>query len=249
MKLGIKNELPILAIVTSIGYLSAYMFQFGILSIYGIPLEFISVDINSLLFSITLVAFIFIIIVLPFYFIITMIVEDETMRLRGVVFFVVLELILIGIVSFFAMKFSLRIKEAQDSYLYSYFSIYGVGLIYTILLNGLVLFVNKMGRLIPEIRKPLTLMAYLPITIVLPLMCGVNYALINAGSSFYKGTDYFLVLENSKGIIVASCSNKNGMSYKRLGADEASFEKNYSKDIQVNINKCIKKWERVKVKI
>lgn len=58
MTIDIKRELSVVTISTVVVYLSAYFYQYGVLNYFSAPSDFISVDINTLLFSAVLVALI-----------------------------------------------------------------------------------------------------------------------------------------------------------------------------------------------
>ncbi|MDU3787891.1 MAG: hypothetical protein E7G42_21140 [Serratia marcescens] len=242
MKLGIKKELPVLAIVTGLGYLSAYMFQFGMLTYYGIPFEFISVDINSILFSIMIISFVYIFLLVPFYLLTATAVFEENKKIKGGLVFIGMELLLACILSFVSAKYIIEVKEPTIGF-WSVFS--KTLLLFSIIvffLNVLVLFVRKVGKAIPEIYKHVALMAYSPATIAVPFLCGLIYSDLHVGASFYKGTDYFLVLENPKGIIIAKCNEKKGISYKRLNSNDVEFDTNYNRLINKSVESCVKTW-------
>lgn len=242
MKLGIKKELPVLAIVTALGYLSAYMFQFGMLTYYGIPFEFISVDINSILFSIIIISFVLIFVLIPFYLLTASAASSGNKKIIGFLPVIGMELFLIGVISVFSAEYIIKEKEPVVGFFSVFSIIYMAFLFIVVAINILVLFVKMVGRFMPDIYKYVAIMAYSPATMAVPFVCGMMYANLHSAVSFYKDTDYFLVLENPKGIIVAKCDDKKGISYKRLSSDDVEFEVNYNRLINKSVANCIKKW-------
>ncbi|WP_139375490.1 hypothetical protein [Serratia marcescens] len=242
MKLGIKKELPVLAIVTAVGYLSAYMFQSGVLNYFGVPFEFISVDINSILFSIIIISFFIVFVLVPFYILAKILELEGNNKFAKCIPVILMELLLVGIISFVSTKYIVEVKEPTAGFWSVFLIAYLFFLVVVILLNALVLFVETIGRRIPEIYKYVALMAYSPATMVVPFLCGMIYANFHSAVSFYKDTDYFLVLDNPKGIVVAKCNDKKGISYKRLNSNDVEFEVNYNRIVNKSVASCIKKW-------
>lgn len=184
------------------------MFQFGMLTYYGIPFEFISVDINSILFSIMIISFVYIFVLVPFYLLTATTVFEENKKIKGGLIFIGMELLLIGILSLFSAKYIIEVKEPVIGFWSVFLKASWLFIVIVFFLNILVLFVRRIGKAIPEIYKYVALMAYSPVTIAVPFLCGLIYSDLHVGASFYKGTDYFLVLENPKGIIIAKCNQK-----------------------------------------
>ncbi len=252
MIFGIKKELPVLTILTAIGYISCFTFQFGILLNYGIPNDLASVDINSLLFSIFMVTLLSLFFVLPAILFNSFI--DKEVKIGKVIIFgflianvITAYFISSGVLGYYNYNYS-------DYYGLTIFAITFVSVILLqLLIFGAIYAQKKIKKHHDDYQKiiprnlPWLLVAMM--LVFIPGIIGTFYAKVNMATSFYKNTDYFFVLENSKGIIVVSCNEKNGVSYKRVKSDEASFSLNYNADIKIKVKECLSKWDKEQRKI
>lgn len=252
MMLGIKKELPVLAILTAAGYVSCFTFQFGILLNYGIPNDLASVDINSLLFSMVMVSlfsvcFIFPATILYYY-------DDKGVKISARTTICIL--LLNAITSYFISSviigyynFSFTNFYAITIFLIAFFCVLAIELFMFGVMYAQKL-VKKHSEAYQKITpKYLTWLVMAAALALVPGFMGTFYAKANMATSFYNDTDYFFVLENSKGIIVISCNEKNGVSYKRIKSDEANFVINYNTDVKIKVNECLSKWAKEQRKV
>ena len=251
MKVDINKELPALAIMTAVGYLSCYMFQFGLFASYGIPVDLASVDVNSLLFSMFLVFFFSFVIIFPVIFFVR---EWRSRRVRRIAFSYT-TMVLIGISYYISSVFlGYYSSDVTDFNATKVFIITFLLLSFFVgLLSASVYFGRKAKEMMPSnnviITRTMLYVIVLTSIIGIPMIMGMFYSKFSIASIFYKNTDYFFVIENSKGIIVARCNENSGVSFKRIKSDEADFNINYQPRIKIKVKSCIERWGSEKIKV
>lgn len=194
MIFGIKKELPVLTILTAIGYISCFTFQFGILLNYGIPNDLASVDINSLLFSIFMVTLLSLFFVLPAILFNSFI--DKEVKIGKVIIFgflianvITAYFISSGVLGYYNYNYS-------DYYGLTIFAITFVSVILLqLLIFGAIYAQKKIKKHHDDYQKiiprnlPWLLVAMM--LVFIPGIIGTFYAKVNMATSFYKNTDYF----------------------------------------------------------
>lgn len=244
MIFGINKELPAIAIMTAVGYISCYLFQFGILSYYGIPFDLASVDINSLLFSMFTVSIFSIVIIIP---VIVFSRDWESKKVRQVAFSYMF--LILGGVSYYIGSLFLGYYShyVDDKYTIMVIMTTFALLTFIVVSVSIAIHLFRKGNIFPIsndkiITKTILYILVIGPSILTPILMGFLYANVSMAASFYKKTDYFFVLENSKGIIVASCDNRGGVSFKRVKSDEADFNVNYNPMMKSTVKTCFDKW-------
>lgn len=251
MKVDINKELPALAIMTAVGYLSCYMFQFGLFASYGIPVDLASVDVNSLLFSLFLVLFFSFIIILPVIFFVR---EWTSKRVRRIAFSYT-TIVLAGISFYISSVFlGYYTSDVTDYNATKVFIVTFLLLsLFVGLLSASVYFGRKAKEIMPSnkliVTKSMMYVTVFVSIVAIPMIMGMFYSKVSVASLFYKNTDYFFVIENSKGIIVARCNESSGVSFKRIKSDEADFNINYQPEIKIKVKSCIERWNSEKIKV
>lgn len=251
MKVDINKELPALAIMTAVGYLSCYMFQFGLFASYGIPVDLASVDVNSLLFSMFLVFFFSFIIILPVIFFVR---EWSSKRVRRIAFSYT-TIVLLGMSFYISSVFlGYYTSDVTDFNATKVFiTTFLLLSLFVGLLSVTVYFGRKAKEMMPSnkviVTRSTLYIAVLFSIVAIPMVMGMFYSKVSIASLFYKNTDYFFVIENSKGIIVARCNENSGVSFKRVKSDEADFNINYQPKIKIKVKSCIERWNSEKIKV
>ena len=249
MLFGINKELPAIAVMTAIGYISCYLFQFGLLSYYGIPFDLASVDVNSLLFSMFIVVIFSMVIIFPVIVFSRLWGSRKVRQIAFSYMFLILSGISYYIASLYLGYYPRNIKDqyATPVVLTVFFLLTFI----VVIISVVVYFSRKMKENNIDDNKVLSKSMFcllVAISLILAtLFLGDFYAKVIMAKSFYKNTDYFFVLENSKGIIVASCNEKNGVSFKRIKSDEADFYVAYRPEVKKKVKHCFDKWSAEKL--
>jgi len=247
MTIDIKRELSVVTISTVVVYLSAYFYQYGVLNYFSAPSDFISVDINTLLFSAVLVALILYFIFGPsliYHDIIKDEISTERQRCVNLLAFYICFSSMYFLVFFGLKKLNVIVGMFGDK-----------GEIIGLLLMSLIwsalslictyVFLNSAKSIL---KGPWKLSRYFlgmnvsPIILLIAFSGGVGYAKKGVADYYYGDDGYFLVTESDKGILVAKCDIDKGVAFKRLEHSFSDIKLNNDKVKKVEIRICIEKF-------
>ncbi|HGH4791536.1 hypothetical protein [Serratia marcescens] len=247
MNIDIKRELSLVTIGTAVAYLSAYFYQLGFFAYFSVPPGFVSVDINTLLFSAVLVVFILYVILGPSLIYCDIFDEEgitEKQRVCNLIAFYLLFSVIYS-VAFYALQrlnsnakefggAMMIIKSITASLIWNAFSL--VCTYYFAKVVSLVL-MHPMKK-----SQCFFAMNISPVLLFIAYFAGVNYAKIDVAKYSFGNDGYFVVTESSKGILVAKCDANNGMSFKRLESSFSDIKTNTNSKEKAEVVNCLKVW-------
>lgn len=247
MNMDIKRELSVVTISTTIAYLSAYFYQYGVFDYFSAPSDFISVDINTLLFSAVLVALILYFIFGPSLIYHDIIRDEDSSEKQR--WFNLLAFYVCFSSMYFFVFFGLKKLNVIVGMFGDRGEIVGA-LLMSLIWNAIsVAFTCLFLKSAKEIFKhPWKSTRYFfamnvsPIILIIAFAGGVGYAKKGVADYYYGDDGYFVVTESDKGILVAKCDIDKGIAFKRLEHYFSDIKLNNDKVKKVEIRKCIEKF-------
>lgn len=252
MSIDVKRDLSLVSIGTAIVYLTSYFFQYGIFKYYTAPVELISIDINSLLFSAVVVAVIIFLIFIPAYIYHDIICDNGAENKARVMSLLICYCMFVFFYTFILSGLPNQKITLNVFNLSGVFYLFLSALFHAFVLLSTLAF--KYGAPIikgtlPKEFKYIVIVFLSPSIVFFPMISGMYYAKVGVANFKYNDSEYYLMTENSKGIIVAKCDSDNGMSFKRLDATPTYYKTIYDNSLKDKEKKCINKWNEGGLKL
>ncbi|WP_122137214.1 hypothetical protein [Serratia marcescens] len=247
MNIDIKRELSLVTIGTAVAYLSAYFYQLGFFAYFSVPSGFVSVDINTLLFSAVLVVFILYAIFGPSLIYCDVFDEKEItkkQRVCNVIVFYLMFTVIYSVAFYGLQKLNSNAKELGGAM--EIIKSATASLIWNAFVLVCTYYFSKIISLV--LMHPWKKTQYFfamnisPIFLFVAYFAGVNYAKIDVAKYSFGNDGYFVVTENSKGILVAKCDANNGVSFKRLESSFSDIKTNTNSNEKDEVVNCLKIW-------